>query len=88
MSQACAANRRRPLSRAVTGCEMVVLAPFILLSTMFIVLMLPITILAVPAQLIVNAHTDDYCRFVARLLVFAAINAVVVPAAVAYAFWQ
>lgn len=87
MSSASVAISREPFTQPMRACELVVAAPILLLSVTFVLLMLPVTIFALPAKLILQTSSDAYCGFIVTLVIVAAINAVALTALLAYVAW-
>jgi hypothetical protein len=81
-----ASERSRTLPQLVT-IQAIVFAPFFALWTVFVLLMLPVTILAVPAHRLLRHRPETQCGFVLALVVFGAINALLGPVFLVYALW-
>ena len=87
MSHASVAISRTPFTPPMAASELIIAAPILLLSVIFAVLMLPVTILALPAKLILPTSSDAYCDFVMTLVIVAAINAAALVVILAYGAW-
>ena len=87
MSYASSVLERRSLPQAMNVLELIAVAPFMLLSLIFVLLMLPVTVIAIPMQLWLRETSDAYCDSIIKLVAVAAFNAITLPAILAYAFW-
>lgn len=87
MTHASAAIGRQAVTRSMGVWEGIAVAPLMLLSLIFVTLMLPVTIIALPARLLLRESSDAYCDFIIGLVAFAALNAIILPPVLIYTLW-
>jgi hypothetical protein len=88
MPQTIPHSERIPNLARMSAFEAAAFAPCFAVWILVVLLMLPVTILAVPAHHVLRNQADAQCGFVLALVLFGALNAVFVPVLLVYALWN